>query len=350
MAEKNNRAPIGLIAVIVIVIAGFWAIDIFLERTEARETEAEAQGYYQTGAALLKAGNAAEAVDSLSKAHALDRENLAFEMDLAEALLESGKQSEAADMLGEILERVPNDGRANLLEARLMLKSGDFQQAEAYYHRAIFGIWGGDAEKSRTDARLELAAVLDKRGDKQELLAELLGFTPQEMENRDVEEKVAAWYLDAGAPQRAAAVYKSLMAENPGEKTAAKGYAESELAMGNYRLAETAFSKAGEDGRAFMAGEVAALDPTVRTLSAGEKFRRSQRVLEMMRDTLAGCKGDQKLVDEANALLDKKERGPVTNEMAEDRLSLAEDLWDARPQGCQADEVLRLVMKKVTAE
>lgn len=346
MAEKSSR-PVGLIAVIVLVIAGFWAIDIFLERTEARETEAEAQGYYRQGAALLKAGKAAEAVEPLSKAHSLDRDHLDFDMDLAEALLDSGKRAEAGEMLDDILQRDPNDGHANLLEARLMLKSGNFQQAEAYYHRAIFGIWAGNAEQSKINAHMELAAMLDERGDKQELLAELLGFGPQLMDNPAVARKVAGWYMDAGSPQRAAAVCKSLVDQDPNDKAAAAGYAEAQLAMGNYRLAESAFSRAGQDARAFVAGEVAMLDPTVRTLSSGEKFRRSQRVLEMARDALITCKGDPRLVDEANALIAKKERGPVTNEMAEDRLSLAEDLWDARPPGCEADEVLRLVMKKV---
>lgn len=347
MEARTSRPGIGLILAIAAIIGGFWAIDIFLARTETRETEAEARHYNARGEELLKAGKAAEAIEPLSKAHVEDRDNIAYEMDLAEALLDDGRLEETGRTLEDILARAPNDGEANLLEARLMLRTNDFQEAGAYYHRAIFGIWGPDSEQRRIQVRMELAGVLAQRGDKQELLAELLGFGPEAMDNPEVEKKVATWYLDAGSPQRAAEVYKTLMEQNPGDKSNAAGLGEAELAMGNYRAAESAFSKAGEKDRAWLAGEIAALDPTIRTLSSAEKFRRSQRILERTRDMLTRCQGDPKLVDEANELLKQKPRGQVTNELAEDRLSLAQDLWDARPKGCETDEVLRLVMKKL---
>ncbi len=347
METPGSRPGVGLIAMILAVIVGFWAFDVFLARTETRETEAEARHYHKSGMALLKAGKPAEAVDPLNHAHVLDRDNQNYEMDLAQALLDSGKLAEAGAMLSDLLERSPNDGQANLLEARLMLRHNNFPEAEAYYHRAIFGIWPGSDEQHRVDVKLELAGVLAGRGDKQALLSELLDFGPQAMENPAVERKVALWYMDAGSPQRAAAVYRSLLQQEPGDKSAAAGLGEAELTVGNYRAAESAFSKAGEDDRAWVAGEVAALDPTPRTLSSAEKFRRSQRVLQMTRDTLAQCNGNPKLLAETDALLKKNPRGPVTNELAEDRLSLARDLWDALPPACKPDEVLRLVMNKV---
>jgi tetratricopeptide (TPR) repeat protein len=347
METASSRPGVGIIAVILAVILGFWAVDLFLARTETRETEAEARHYHDSGVALLKAGKADEAVDPLNHAHVLDRDNQDYEMDLAEALLASDKLPEAGSMLSDLLERSPNDGQANLLEARLMLRHKNFREAEAYYHRAIFGIWPGDDEQHRIDVRLELAGVLAGRGDQQALLSELLDFGPQAMENPAVEKKVARWYMQAGSPERAAAVYKSLMKQEPGDKSNAAGYGETELVLGNYRAAEGAFARAGEDARAWVAREVAELDPTVRTLSSAEKFRRSQRVLQMTRDTLAQCHGDPKLVTAADDLLNKKPRGQVTNELAEDRLSLAQDLWDALPPACQPDEVLRLVMNKV---
>ena len=45
-------------------------------------------------------------------------------------------------------------------------------------------------------------------------------------------------------------------------------------------------------------------------------------------------------------MLAKKVRGAVTNELAEQRLSLAEQLWKARPAGCD-DEVLRQITQKL---
>ncbi len=343
----TSKPGIGTIVAIGAIIATVWAVDIFLARTETRETETEARHYYESGAGLLKAGKPAEAIEALNHAHTLDRDNGDFSIRLAEALLAGGKLSEAGEMLGDLLERGPNDGETNLLEARLMLREKNFREAEAYYHRAIFGIWPGNEEQHRVDVREELAQVLDQRGDKQELLSELLEFSPEAMENAAVEKKVARWYVDAGSPQRAAAVYKSLINQEPNDKSNFAGYGEVELDLGNYRAAESAFSKAGQDDRAWVASEVGALDPTVRTLSSAEKFRRSERILEMVRDTVSQCHGDPKLVAEANETLGKKPRGQVTNEVAEDRLSLAGDLWDALPADCKPDEVLRLVMNKV---
>ncbi len=347
MAAKVSRPALGLMAIILAIIAGLWTVDSFLARTETRETQAEARRYHDRGVSLLKANQAAAAIEPLRKAYTLDRDNVDYEIDLSAALLEAGKTAEARQMLDDVLGKSPNDGEANLLEARLMLRTGNFAQAEAYYHRAIYGIWPDNSAAHRVAVRLELAGALAKRGASQELLAELLAFGPEATENPDVEKKIAGWFLDAGAPQRAAELYRSLMNQDPGDPSNAAGYGEAELTLGNYRAAEIAFRKAGDDKRAALAGQIAGIDPTVRTLSSAEKFRRSTAILQMTRDMLARCKGDPKLVDEADALLAKKERGPATNELSEERLSLAQDLWDAKPPECQPDDVLRLLMQKL---
>jgi tetratricopeptide (TPR) repeat protein len=181
---------------------------------------------------------------------------------------------------------------------------------------------------------------------KQELLSELLALGPEATGNLEVEKKVAGWYLAAGSPQRAADAYRELMREDPDDPSNAAHFGDAELALGDYRAAENAFSKAGDLDRARLADQIAELDPTGRTLSSAEKFRRSERILEMARDDLKRCAGDPKLVDQATGLLDKKVRGAVTNELCEERLSLAEQLSKARPSGCE-DEVLRQIIQKL---
>jgi tetratricopeptide (TPR) repeat protein len=193
---------------------------------------------------------------------------------------------------------------------------------------------------------MELAELLGQRGLKQELLSELLALGPQAVGNPEVEKKVAAWYLVAGAPQRAADAYQVLIKEDPDDQSNRARLGDAELALGNYRAAEGAFADAGEVDRARHAGEMAELDPTVRMLSSAEKFRRSERILEMARDALVRCAGDSKLIDQAADLLAKRVSGVVTNELSEDRLSLAEQLWKARPAGCD-DEVLRQIIHKL---
>jgi predicted Zn-dependent protease len=346
----DERVQYGLVAAILAIGAALWSADLFLARTETAEVRAEARRYYETGARLLTQGKPDQAADPLRKAHSLQRTNRTYAVRLAEALIANGKLDEAGRVLAELLVRTPNDGESNLLEARLNLRTGSLADVLAYYHRAIYGSWTGlkpeEAEARKIQTRMELAELLTKRGMKQELLSELLALGPEAAGNLDVEKQVAAWYMAAGAPLRAADAYRVLMREDPDDLSYAAHYGEAQLALGNYRAAETAFSKAGELDHARLADQIAELDPTGRALSSAEKFRRSQRILEMARDDLKRCAGDPKLIDQASDLLDKKIRGAVANELSEQRLSLSERLWKARPSRCD-DQVLDQIAQKL---
>jgi tetratricopeptide (TPR) repeat protein len=345
----DDRIQYGLIAAIVAIGGGLWSADLFLARTENAEVRAEARQDYDRGAGLLARGKALDALDPLRKAHTLERSNRGYGVRLAEALIASRKLEEAGRVLTELLARSPNDGESNLLEARLTLRTGSLADALAYYHRAIFGNWTGlkpdEAEKRRIQTRMELAELLGQRGLKQELLSELLALSPEAAGNLEVEKKVAAWYMVAGAPQRAADAWQALIQEDPDDLSNGARLGDAELALGNYRAAENAFSQAGETDREQQAEEMAELDPTGRTLSSAEKFGRSERILEMARDALQRCSGDAMLIDQAAQLLARNVR-VATNELSEQRLSLAEQLWKARPAGCD-DKVLRQIIQKL---
>jgi tetratricopeptide (TPR) repeat protein len=350
MTAGEDRLQYGLIAGVVAIGAALWSADVFLARTETAEVRAEARRYYDTGARLLAQTKPGQAADPLRKAHAMQRDNRIYSVRLAEALIGDAKLDEASRVLAELLARTPNDGESNLLEARLTLRTGSLAESLAYYHRAIYGNWTGlnpsESGTRRIQTRMELAELLSQRGMKQELLSELLAFSPEASGNREVEEKVAAWYMSAGAPQRAADAYRALIEQDPGDRSNAAHLGDAELALGNYRSAENAFSKAGEIDRARLADQIAELDPTARSLSSAEKFRRSERVLEMARDDLKRCAGDPKLIDQASDLLDKRIRGAVTNELSEQRLLLAEQLWKSRPATCN-DAVLQQIIQKL---
>lgn len=348
--ETNDRVQYGLIAVILGIGGALWSADLFLAKTENAEVRAEARRYFEHGVDLLNHGKPAEAIDPLRKAYSEQRSNRAFGVELAMALVASGKRDEAGDVLSELLARSPNDGESNLLQARLMLKDGDFADSQSYYHRAIYGAWPDlapeQAQTRKIQARMELAQMLANQGMKQELLSELLELEPETAADRNAEKRVAAWYLAAGSPNRAADVYQALIREDPGDRANAAGLGEAELAMGNYRAAENAFTGAGDLEQANLADTMASLDPTIRTLSSAEKFRRSERILTLVRDTLIRCNGDSQEIVKADELLSKRVRGAVTNEVAEQRLALAEELWRGRPAGCD-DVVLRQMTQKL---
>lgn len=356
------RPKFGLVVGLAATIAIFWTIDVFLARMEDREVQIEARHDAEDGSRLLAAGRAADAVDMLRKAHGLEREDSHYSLELAQALMAAGKLNEAEAMLADALEQSPNDGEANLIEARLMVRLGRLDQAQAYYHRAIYGIWPKDAQAQRIRVRLELADLLAADKSNQELVAELILLDAEAQQDLNVRRKVAHLYIEAGSPARAVAAYRALIRDDPdndpngGENYA--GLGEAQLALGNCREAQMAFQNAIRHGanvqdRLDLATRVAGLDPTPRNLSMAEKFSRSGEILELARDALSKCAtGDQAktLLDDADKSLTAKIRGTLTNEMSEDRLAMAQTIWEFTSSNCASapkDEALALIMTKL---
>jgi thioredoxin-like negative regulator of GroEL len=165
----------GFIAILCVVMAGFYAIDIYLARLQTREVDAEARALYARGQSLLEQGKPREAIDPLRKAHSQDRLNAHFALKLAQAQIGSGAAPDAQTILDEILARDSNDARANFLMARIAVADKRAVDADAYFHRAIYGKWPKDDELTGPErARLELAEYLAGRGEKRALLSEVL--------------------------------------------------------------------------------------------------------------------------------------------------------------------------------
>jgi tetratricopeptide (TPR) repeat protein len=269
-------------------------------------------------------------------------------------------------MLADLLERNPNDGETSLAEARLLVREGEWKNAVAYYHRAIYGSWGSNvpskAASPQTAVRLELANVLVHRGSQKDLLAEVLLVETEAANDPAMLRRIAQLYLIAGSPVRAEGIYRALLRDDMDDPGLYSGLGEAELALGNYRLAESAFQNAIRNGadrsrleqEIQLAGSVAELDPTLRRLTSMEKFDRAVRILQLALDALKQCgRGDSvEQIAGAEKLLAARVRGNPANELAELRLSTAEQIWQVRLVACGAstsveEEPLRLVMAKI---
>ncbi|HVV47580.1 MAG TPA: tetratricopeptide repeat protein [Bryobacteraceae bacterium] len=357
------------IAVLVIVVICLAAMDQFLARIESSEMRKTAQQSYAAGVRLMQAGKVAEAVDSLRNAHTLERENTAYELELIAALTAAGKADDAEPLLTEVLQREPNDGRANLIAARLMVRRGNITEAESYYHRAIYGTWPGDSAESRESVRMELV----------NLLAELISLDAQSPPP-EIRKRLAELYLVAGSPGRAVNIYQSFVAQDPNDIAAYEGLGDAEIEQGQYGAAHDAFRRAAlrdpenasVRARLEMLNIVTGLDPTRRQLTSAEKYRRSLRILKMARDEAGRCAATSPsasavLTSGANrgfaaagdAIIASRAPAHATNEAAEAVLSLAEKLWQAStaacgngnlPEGRSPDrDALVLLMKKLAA-
>jgi Flp pilus assembly protein TadD len=350
-------------SLIVMVVIGLAVADRFLAKVESAEIRNTAQQSYSAGSRLLEQGKTEAAIDYLRDAHALERQNTDYEMQLIAALTAAGKAPEAEPLVTDVLQRAPNDGRANLMAARLTIRKGNTGEAEAYYHRAIYGTWSGSPVEHRAAIRMELVELLLKKDQKQALLAELISLDAEPPPSRDIQRRLGELFILAGAPGRAAGVYQSLVEKDPKDVAAYEGLGEAELRRGQYRAAHSAFFQASlrdpGDGsvRAHLKtlNMVTELDPTLRPLTSAEKYRRSVRILEMARAQLGRCDASSventRLLNAADATIAGKEPAHVTNEAAEGVLSLAEQLWHAGVTTCGAstgsEDALGLIMTKL---
>lgn len=351
----------GVVISLALIMVALSALDRFLARVESAELHATAQRSYLAGSRLLAAGKAGEAVDFLREAHSVERDNGVYELALSTALIDLGKTADARPLMDEMLEREPNDGNVNLIAARLASREGNAAEAEAYYHRAIYGEWPDDPAGHRIAARVELIDYLMKRGRKQELLAELISLEAEPVASMEIRKRLARLFLQADSPARAAGVYQEIIAKDPKDIAAYEGLGEAELEQGQYNAARAALLQAffREPNNASIRSHlqtvntVVALDPTLRRLTSEEKYRRSVHILDMARTELAACAPQNPLVTTANAAVSSKAPAHVTNEVAEKVLTLSEMVWRARNDACSGsageEDVLNLLMKKLTS-
>lgn len=368
-AANSTRSPtLGLVVSIAAIMATLILLDRFLAKTEQVELRREAQHLYVTGSRLLAEGKANQAVDLLRRAHALVRRNGNYQLELIDALMAAGKIGEAGPLMENILQREPNNGRANLIAARMMVQTGKAADASSYYHRAIYGVWPDGAAAHRISARMELVDFLARHGGQKELLAELLPLEQEAGGDSAIRKKLAHLFLLAGSASRAADVYHALLQQDPNDTEAYSGLGEAELQRGRYRAAQAAFlsafrrkpGSASIRQRMELSSMITALDPTSRSLPSIEKYRRSLRILEFTRASLERCSASRpavahetaQLLTAAQAAFPKKPPAQATNELAEEKLALAEEIWQARIKACGAgasreEEALRLLMEKL---
>jgi tetratricopeptide (TPR) repeat protein len=346
------------------ILAGLYAADRFLAQIEVKELHAEAATLYRQALDLERRGSLPEAIERLRRAHSLERDDREYALALTGAEIEARQYGAAQIILNDLLENDPNDGRANLLAARLKIAESKFDEADSYYHRAIYASWPNPSDT--LNARLELIELLLRRDAKKELLAETLVLESDAASNPAVARKIPELYIQAGAPRRARDAYQRLIAESPDNPDLYVALGRTQLLAGDFREARTAFLEAmrrkpNDRGIAALyrvATEAIELDPTPRRQTSQAKYVWSMRILELAANELTACAAGKELSAEAHADLDDatsalaaKAPRDFSNELAESRLSLAERLWHARIQICGKPperEPLSLIMSKLS--
>jgi len=357
MVESPPASPV-LAAVLIIVfsILALAAVDGFLAKMERAETGVEAARLFNAAKNSMDRHQYSDAIDRLNDALLIARGDREYLRTLAEAELAAGRLEGAQKTLTDVLEADSSDGLSNLLFARVLVQKGELNDGISHYHRAIYGEWTVDAARRRLDARLELVGLLARLDRKEELMAELLPLQEVVGDDGQIVPQLGRWFLQAGSPVRAAAIFREMLHKQPSDVDAHEGAGDAAFAMANYRTARSEFSTAlrlAPENTSFhakieLSERVLALDPTIRGLDAKERLRRSAVLMKAILDEVSHCVAapdpDLKaLLERGQALL--KKRGASF----EENLDLAEELGQNLKRQCKpaTDDPLTLVLAKV---
>ena len=345
-----------------IVSAAFLLVDSILANTERRETSLEASRFDQAGHLLMQQGKYAAAAEAFRSAIANSRKNTDYSLALGEALLGANQLNEAGATLTELLKSDSMAGAPNLAMARVLAKEGQFDEAASWYHRAIYGQWKDNAADNRARARFELADFLAARDSKADLLAELLPLQQQSPQDEGTQTRLARLFMTAGAPARAATIFRSLVHANPGDSEAREELAGAEFALHDFTAAQsdliTALRLRPGDPKAGkmleLCDQVLNLDPMRRGLDGPERYRRSLQVLQLVADKITQCltpaeaAASSDLITETQAALTSHVRTAAQSAAVESNLELAGKLWQRAKcaSSTSADDPLQLVLAK----
>jgi CIC family chloride channel protein len=267
-----------------------------------------AQEYYKTGNELLRQDRAEEAVQQFRDALSAAPGNVQYRLALGLALAKGNHPAEASVYLNALLKRDPENALANLGQARIAAAQGKTADALKFYRRAIDGSWPTGQEKPRTQARIELASLLEKTGRRQEA--------------GDV-------FRDAiKTDSRNAEAYARLGAD--------------ELALENYQAARDAFQKAVELNPADQMSKqqldlverVLALDPKAPGLKVADRYQRSKELLQAELRRFDQCQPGSQAADQARKATTNHPHRRALEDAAAMNLALAEDLWKQEQKLC----------------
>lgn len=214
----HSRETILLLAFVVLGVA-FAVTGVAAKGYHAQRRSLAGQ-WHARGVSDLAAAKPEAAVKDFVTALVYGRENLpdeelaAYQLDLAESLVATGRSDEARSYLLDLWERAPGNGKINLDLARLAVQEGDDASARRYFESAIDGVWQGDSTQvaaERFEIRMEFYRYLASRGDPfaaQSVLLEASASLPPDSP-RNVQ--VGHLMLDTGHEQQALALFEQAL-------------------------------------------------------------------------------------------------------------------------------------------
>ncbi len=354
-----------ILGIVLALMAGLFVITGLLARTYRYQKRNLAERHFETGRKLAAEGRNREAVEEYRAALSFQQSDRRFALALALALFDLGNLNEAAAHLVELREADPNDATVNLLLARIAARQGRFDEAVNQYHRAIYGLWPQQSERKRLETRFELVEFLASRGDRNQVIAELLETAADAPGDSETKKRVANLLLRYGSASHAADLFQDVLKTTPGDAAAYRGVADAEFALGDYRAAQTAYRRALHwkrndpeiERKLEETSRILALDPTLPNLSSRQRLRRTRQVMEETLLAMVQCTTHSGKAPSSDAVVaaeavNKLLRSPAgLDDFPSDALTHTEQLWKARLDMCgppsDAESALAAVLAKV---
>ncbi|MGA2746495.1 MAG: hypothetical protein ABSE44_17505 [Candidatus Sulfotelmatobacter sp.] len=291
-----RQQPVMLALLAVLAVIFFTAVT-GLSRAYQAQRQSLGSRWFSRGMVDLQARRFDSAVTEFRSALLYSRDNYAYQLNLAEALIGVKRTGEASSYLVNLWDRQPEDGVVNLELARIAVQRGQTEQALRYYHNAIYSAWSTDQEDNRREARLELIEFLLSTNTKAQAQAELIALEENLGDDPSQQQRVGDLFLRAQDYEHALGAYRlSLKAERDnGAALAGAGLAAFQL--GRYPQAQHYLQAAVAEnaGNALIADRlkttdlVLEMDPFRRQISVAQRHKVAVEAFETAGRRLQAC-------------------------------------------------------------
>ena len=154
------RQPPMMLALLAVLGVLFFLAVAGLSRVYHAQREALGNRWFSRGVRDFNAHHFDLAVTKFRAALLYSPDNYDYQLNLAEALIALKRTDEAYSYLVNLWDEQPEDGLVNLELARIAAQKEQREQAQRYYHNAIYATWPSDQEGKRNETRLELIEYL----------------------------------------------------------------------------------------------------------------------------------------------------------------------------------------------
>jgi tetratricopeptide (TPR) repeat protein len=209
-----------------------------LSRAYHAQRDALGNRWSSRGVVDLNAGRFDRAVTEFRAALLYSRDNYDYQLNLAEALIGEKRTAEAYSYLVNLWDRQPENGVVNLELARIAAQRGQTEQAQRYYHNAIYAVWPGDQELKRRDTRFELIEYLLNIHAKAQAQAELIALEENLGEDPALQERVGELFLRVEDYEHALSAFRLCLKWDRHNEAALAGAGWAAFQLARYPLAE----------------------------------------------------------------------------------------------------------------